>query len=70
MKISELMSEAPAGKVPPQPTLKGKPSTGPKGQAWLKKYGATHNPDGTPKVAAGNTAVSYTHLTLPTKRIV
>lgn len=49
------MNEAPAGKVPPQPTLKGKPSTGPKGQAWLKKYGATHNPDGTPKVAAGNT---------------
>jgi hypothetical protein len=43
---------APAsGKVPPQPTLNGKPSTGPKGQAWLKKYGATHNPDGTPKAA-------------------
>lgn len=41
-----------AGKVPPQPTLNGKPSTGPKGQAWLKKYGATHNPDGTPKAAA------------------
>jgi len=54
MKISDiLINEAPAatGKVPPQPTLKGKPSTGPKGQAWLKKYGATHNPDGTPKSA-------------------
>ena len=45
---------APAGgKVPPQPTLNGKPSTGPKGQAWLQKYGATHNPDGSPK--AGGT---------------
>ena len=43
--------QAPAGKVPPQPTLGGKPSTGPKGQAWLQKYGATHNPDGTPKAA-------------------
>ena len=40
------------GSVAPQPTLGGKPSTGPKGQAWLKKYGATHNPDGTPKAAA------------------
>ena len=40
---------APAAKVPPQPTLNGKPSTGPKGQAWLAKYGQTHNPDGTPK---------------------
>jgi hypothetical protein len=39
------------GKVPPQPTLNGKPSTGPKGQEWLKKYGATNNPDGTPKAA-------------------
>ena len=39
----------PANKVPPQPTLNGKPSTGYKGQEWLKKYGATHNPDGTPK---------------------
>ena len=50
-------TNAPAagGKVAPQPTLNGKPSTGPKGQAWLKKYGATHNPDGTPKAAAGNT---------------
>jgi hypothetical protein len=43
------------GKVPPQPTLNGKPSTGPKGQEWLKKYGATHNPDGTPKSAASST---------------
>jgi len=41
------------GKVPPQPTLNGKPSTGPKGQEWLAKYGATHNPDGTPKSATG-----------------
>jgi hypothetical protein len=52
MKMQDiLIKEAPAGKVPPQPTLNGKPSTGPKGQAWLKKYGATHNPDGTPKAA-------------------
>jgi hypothetical protein len=44
------------GKVPPQPTLSGKPSTGPKGQAWLQKYGATHNPDGTPKTAGAPAA--------------
>lgn len=44
---------AAGGKVPPQPTLNGKPSTGPKGQAWLQKYGATHNPDGTPKATGG-----------------
>jgi hypothetical protein len=49
---------APAsGKVPPQPTLNGKPSTGPKGQAWLQKYGATHNPDGTPKASVDQAAV-------------
>jgi hypothetical protein len=36
--------------------LGGKPSTGPKGQAWLQKYGATHNPDGTPKTAAPTAA--------------
>ena len=49
--------EAPAASAPakttvvrPQPTLNGKPSTGPKGQEWLKQYGATHNPDGSPKV--------------------
>ena len=35
--------------VPPQPTLNGKPSTGPKGQAWLAQYGTTHNANGTPK---------------------
>ncbi len=64
MKISDiLINEAPAankktGKVPPQPTLNGKPSTGPKGQAWLKKYGATHNPDGTPKAAAAPVQVA------------
>lgn len=46
--------EAPAavGNVPPMPTLNGQPSMGPKGQAWLAKYGATHNPDGTPKSQA------------------
>ena len=45
------------GNVPKQPTLNGKPSNGPKGQAWMKKYGATHNPDGTPKApAAAGTA--------------
>jgi hypothetical protein len=47
---------AAGGKVPPQPTLSGKPSTGPKGQAWLQKYGATHNPDGTPKTAGAPAA--------------
>jgi hypothetical protein len=47
---------AAGGKVPPQPTLGGKPSTGPKGQAWLQKYGATHNPDGTPKTAGAPAA--------------
>lgn len=53
MKIKDVtIKEAAPGKVPPQPTLNGKPSTGPKGQAWLQKYGATHNPDGTPKVNA------------------
>jgi len=35
--------------VRPQPTLNGKPSTGPKGQAWLAQYGTTHNANGTPK---------------------
>ena len=54
--VAQSAQAAPAapaagGKVPPQPTLSGKPSTGPKGQAWLQKYGATHNPDGTPKAA-------------------
>ena len=39
--------------VPPQPTLNGKPSTGPKGKAWLAQYGTTHNANGTPK--AGQT---------------
>ena len=38
-----------SGGVPPQPTLNGQPSTGPKGQAWLQQYGSTHNSDGTPK---------------------
>ena len=46
---------AAGGNVPPQPTLNGKPSTGPKGQAWLEKYGKTHNPDGTPKTADTST---------------
>ena len=46
---------AAGGNVPPQPTLNGKPSTGPKGQEWLKKYGATHNADGTPKTADTST---------------
>jgi translation initiation factor IF-2 len=56
-KAAPKKAAAPTGgKVPPQPTLNGQPSTGPKGQAWLKKYGATHNPDGTPKAAASATA--------------
>ena len=42
------------GNVRPQPTLNGKPSTGPKGQEWVKQYGATHNPDGTPKASSGS----------------
>ncbi len=52
-KSSKKASAPAAGNVPKQPTLNGQPSTGPKGQAWLKKYGATHNPDGTPKAAPG-----------------
>ena len=57
MRIKDvIIKEAAPAKVPPQPTLGGKPSTGPKGQAWLKKYGATHNPDGTPKAAVSNAA--------------
>jgi hypothetical protein len=51
-KAGSKKAASSGGKVPPQPTLNGKPSTGPKGQAWLKKYGATHNPDGSPKAAA------------------
>lgn len=56
--VAQSAQAAPAagGKVPPQPTLSGKPSTGPKGQAWLQKYGATHNPDGTPKAAGAPAA--------------
>jgi hypothetical protein len=52
-KPAPAAGEAPAvgGNVPPQPRLNGKPSTGPKGQEWLEKYGKTHNPDGTPKAA-------------------
>jgi hypothetical protein len=52
-KPAPAAGEAPAvgGNVPPQPRLNGKPSTGPKGQEWLAKYGKTHNPDGTPKAA-------------------
>jgi hypothetical protein len=52
-KPAPAAGEAPdvGGKVPPQPTKNGKPSTGPKGQEWLEKYGKTHNPDGTPKAA-------------------
>lgn len=58
--VAQSAQAAPAagGKVPPQPTLGGKPSTGPKGQAWLQKYGATHNPDGTPKAAGGAPAAA------------
>lgn len=58
--VSQSAQAAPAaaGKVPPQPTLGGKPSTGPKGQAWLQKYGATHNPDGSPKTAGGAPAAA------------
>ena len=64
MRIKDvIIKEAAPAKVPPQPTLGGKPSTGPKGQAWLKKYGATHNPDGTPKAASAqpvnNTSSAY-----------
>ena len=56
--VAQSAQAAPAagGKVPPQPTLSGKPSTGPKGQAWLQKYGATHNPDGSPKAAGAPAA--------------
>lgn len=54
---AQAAQAAPAGgKVPPQPTLGGKPSTGPKGQEWLKKYGATNNPDGSPKAAGAKPA--------------
>lgn len=58
--VAQSAQAAPAagGKVPPQPTLSGKPSTGPKGQAWLQKYGATHNPDGTPKAAGAPKAAA------------
>ena len=58
--VAQSAQAAPAagGKVPPQPTLSGKPSTGPKGQAWLQKYGATHNPDGTPKAAGAPAAAA------------
>ena len=38
-----------SSRVPPRPTLNGKPSPGPKGQAWLAQYGKTHNDDGSPK---------------------
>jgi hypothetical protein len=59
----------PPGNVPPQPTLKGKPSTGPKGQAWLKKYGATHNPDGSPKAAAPAVAPAATGQDAPSAEL-
>jgi hypothetical protein len=53
--LNKMALGADSKKVPPQPMLNGKPSTGPKGQEWLKKYGATHNPDGTPKAGTVKT---------------
>jgi hypothetical protein len=72
-KVTPKKATPAAGKIPAQPTLNGQPSTGPKGQAWLKKYGATHNPDGTPKAsvdqaavpASANASSSYTGAPAP-----
>ena len=56
-KVTTKKATPASGKIPAQPTLNGQPSTGPKGQEWLTKYGATHNPDGTPKAAVDQAAV-------------
>jgi hypothetical protein len=64
-KVTPKKATPAAGKTPAQPTLNGQPSTGPKGQAWLKKYGATHNPDGTPKAAAAPAAAPAPATNVP-----
>jgi hypothetical protein len=45
--------------VRPQPTLDGKPSPGPKGQAWLAQYGKTHNANGTPKAGLKESEMTF-----------
>ena len=50
--VAAIPAPSTSSRVPPRPTVNNLPSTGPKGLEWVKKYGKTHNDDGTPKVIA------------------
>ena len=50
--VAAIPAPSTSSRVPPRPTVNGLPSSGPKGLEWVKKYGKTHNDDGTPKVIA------------------
>ena len=50
--VAAIPAPSTSARVAPRPTVNNLPSTGPKGLEWVKKYGKTHNDDGTPKVIA------------------